>query len=498
MSQNNENSRSARTVVLLTGLAIIFVGVLGIFYPAALGDQANQYKGVFIVTTLIGLATIASLLMWLLLGELLAIGATIFLASITIGFDLHNPTSVLGYVLAISLSGVLIGSRVIFWVSAIALAAFLGTLYFSGTSSYNVVEIVTVVGATAVSTILLWLFSNNLERNALLAEARRQEAATTLAQLQEKVKQEEKVTITVEALAEGLVESSTQQRSVASTAASAITEVSSQVTELAAAANEIAAAAKLIREVGERAKEMAEDARNRLDRDRDQLNQAVRAGEQMQVAAKQVSDNIQQMARIINLITEVAEETHMLSLNATIEATGTGESGRRFRVIAAEVGNLANKVNTSTEQVSAMMQVVHRTTQMMLSTANQTVDSIKRSQVANLATGEQVEQVAEAANDVAREGFLIVSSTEQQRRSTELIANSLDEVSSVARQAAASSEQLSAVASNLRVAVEQLGAALPHDLPPTSNSDANQGGAASKSRPTTRLAHGATSTPNQA
>ncbi|PZR95328.1 MAG: hypothetical protein DLM69_11700, partial [Candidatus Chloroheliales bacterium] len=160
-------------------------------------------------------------------------------------------------------------------------------------------------------------------------------------------------------------------------------------------------------------------------------------------------------------ITEVAEETHMLSLNATIEATNTGESGRRFRVIATEVGNLANKVNTSTEQVAAIIQAVQRTVQTMLTSANQTVDSIKRSQVSNLATGEQIEQVSEAASDVAREGFLIVSSTEQQRRSTELIEAALQQVLTISQQAVASSEQLTQTAAELNDTVERLVAITP-------------------------------------
>ncbi len=262
-------------------------------------------------------------------------------------------------------------------------------------------------------------------------------------------------------LADGLLDNSAEQKEVAGKASAAISQVAGQVSELTAAAAQIAVAARLIREVGERSLEMADDAKGRLDRDREQLNQAVSAGEQMQFAAKQAGDNIRQMGQIINLITEVAEETHMLSLNATIEATNTGESGRRFRVIATEVGNLANKVNTSTEQVAAIIQAVQRTVQTMLTSANQTVDSIKRSQVSNLATGEQIEQVSEAASDVAREGFLIVSSTEQQRRSTELIEAALQQVLTISQQAVASSEQLTQTAAELNDTVERLVAITP-------------------------------------
>lgn len=270
-------------------------------------------------------------------------------------------------------------------------------------------------------------------------------------------------TVTSEArnLAAALVNSSSQQEASASTAASSIAQISAQISELSATATQILASARSVRDVGDRTHEMAEDTRARLDKDRDQLNQAVQAGEQLQTAARQVSENVKQMGQIIGLITEVAEETHMLSLNATIEATGTGETGRRFKVIAQEVGNLAAKVNSSTEQVGAIVQNVQRTVQAMIGIANQAVDSIKRSQIANLATGEQINQVSQAASEVAREGFLIVSSTEQQRKATSEIDNAVGGVAGVSRQAEEASKQLATIASQLNLTVDRLAALLP-------------------------------------
>jgi methyl-accepting chemotaxis protein len=325
------------------------------------------------------------------------------------------------------------------------------------------------IGAFAVAlaltlvVVVATVAGGNIRKALIEAQDKAHSLAQAYAQLRDKARAEISAKEEAGRLSESLVQTSTQQQQSATNAATAITQISSQVAELSAAAAQIASAARLIRDVGDRTHEMAEDTRTRLDSDRDQLSQAVQSGEQLQTAARQVNDNVKQMGQILSLITEVAEETHMLSLNATIEATGTGESGRRFRVIAAEVGNLASKVNSSTEQVAAIVQNVQRTVQTMIGAANQAVDSIKRSQVANLTTGEQIDQVSQAASEVAREGFLIVSSTEQQRRSTELIATGMQDVSNVSSQAVGASEHLATIATQLNAAMDKLAGTLPRE-----------------------------------
>src|SRR4029450_5608801 len=59
--------------------------------------------------------------------------------------------------------------------------------------------------------------------------------------------------------------------------------------------------------------------------------------------------------RVLDLITEIAQETHILSLNAAIEAAAAGEHGRRFSVVAEEVRRLAQRSQESVESVRNLL-----------------------------------------------------------------------------------------------------------------------------------------------
>ena len=63
----------------------------------------------------------------------------------------------------------------------------------------------------------------------------------------------------------------------------------------------------------------------------------------------------QQIGGILEIINELAEQTNILSINATIEAAGAGESGKRFAVVADEIRKLADRVGGSTKEIRGLI-----------------------------------------------------------------------------------------------------------------------------------------------
>lgn len=143
---------------------------------------------------------------------------------------------------------------------------------------------------------------------------------------------------------------------------------------------------------------------------------------------KEVETNSQGIGEVVDTINGIAEQTNLLALNAAIEAARAGEQGRGFAVVADEVRVLAQRTQSSTEQIR---QVVER------------LQSNTQSAVDNMAMGNQ--QVLESIDQVADAGSLLVQ-----------IQESISEVETRMGSVAASTEEQSVASSQIKVSTLSL------------------------------------------
>ena len=164
----------------------------------------------------------------------------------------------------------------------------------------------------------------------------------------------------------------------------------------------------------------------------------------------------QEIGSILDIINELAEQTNILAINATIEAAGAGDSGRRFSVVADEIRKLADRVGGSTKEIRTLIQDVRaaaNTTVMVTEDGSKAVD-ISAGQFGKVAAS--FRRIVELVGSTAEASHEIELSTKQQTTAVEQASTAITEVADTARETESSSSQTIQTANQLASLSQQL------------------------------------------
>jgi methyl-accepting chemotaxis protein len=147
---------------------------------------------------------------------------------------------------------------------------------------------------------------------------------------------------------------------------------SAQSRQIAAATESIGAMASSIEEVSGNAERAADVARHSVDiahkggeavrRTIDGMNAIRETIQETSKRIKRLGESSQEIGNIVELINDLAEQTNILALNASIQASMAGEAGRGFAVVADEVQRLAERATNATKQIDALVRTIQADT----------------------------------------------------------------------------------------------------------------------------------------
>jgi len=255
-----------------------------------------------------------------------------------------------------------------------------------------------------------------------------------------------------------------------STAGHMARAATTQNTEIKAATESIVSMAGSIEEVSGNAERSSDVARHSVDvahkggeavrRTIDGMNAIRETIQETSKRIKRLGESSQEIGNIIELINDIAEQTNILALNASIQASMAGEAGRGFAVVADEVQRLAERSTNATKQIEVLVRTIQSdTNEAVVSMERSTTDVVGGALLAENA-GAALDEIEQVSNQIANLVQNISSSARQQagsaadvtRRTTKL--KEISEQTGKATSATAMSiSKLSELASQLRQTV---------------------------------------------
>jgi len=211
-------------------------------------------------------------------------------------------------------------------------------------------------------------------------------ATDTTAQAQDRIRRGElqkSIDIDLELINDAVTAASERVTS----AVSASTQTSSNMQAVASGAEELAAS------VGEISRQSA-----------DALNismQAVKQANETSTIVSGLATAAQKIGDVVKLINNIAEQTNLLALNATIEAARAGEAGRGFAVVASEVKSLATQTAKATDEISAQIAEVQGTTTSAVNVIEAITQTISRVNEISAAIAASVEEQAAVTQSIS-------------------------------------------------------------------------------------------------
>jgi twitching motility protein PilJ len=196
---------------------------------------------------------------------------------------------------------------------------------------------------------------------------------------------------------------------------------------------------------------------------------------------KRLGESSQEIGNIVELINDIAEQTNILALNASIQASMAGEAGRGFAVVADEVQRLAERAANATKQIEVLVRTIQTdTNEAVVSMERSTTDVVGGALLAENA-GAALEEIEQVSNQIASLVQNISASSRQQTSGAQNIARNMQVLKEISVQTAESTNATSAAIAKLaELSAGLRRAATGFRLPGTTTSETINGSGAFK------------------
>jgi methyl-accepting chemotaxis protein len=253
-----------------------------------------------------------------------------------------------------------------------------------------------------------------------------------------------------------LASAAEEMSSITEESLSGIQKQNMQTEQAATAVNQMTAAVEEVARNAVAASQYTQDSEKSAAVGKGKVSETINSIKQLSNTVQQTTREIeglatqtQDIAKVLDVIRSIAEQTNLLALNAAIEAARAGEQGRGFAVVADEVRALAHRTQTSTLEIEQMVQGIQagsaKAVQSMVQSNSEAVMTLTIAQEANIAIGE----IASAVSDINERNLLIATASEEQAHVSRSVDQNLVSIRDLSIQSSSAAGQTSLASNEL-------------------------------------------------
>ena len=218
---------------------------------------------------------------------------------------------------------------------------------------------------------------------------------------------------------------------------------SQRVSETAAAMDQMNSIVLEVARSAGQAAQTAESARGRAQDGARAVSEVVRCIDGVRKDAMAVKEDMSLLGKqadgigsIMNVISDIADQTNLLALNAAIEAARAGEAGRGFAVVADEVRKLAEKTMTATKEVGDAIRGIQHSTQQNIRNVDAAGKAIEEATGLAGTSGDTLEEIVRLVDQASGQVRAIAAASEEQSSASEEISRSIEQVAAISSETA--------------------------------------------------------------
>jgi len=244
--------------------------------------------------------------------------------------------------------------------------------------------------------------------------------------------------------------STTQFTASATETATAVSETTTTVEEVRQTAQVSSDKAKQVSESAQRVARISQTGRKATEDTMDGMN---KIREEMAAIAQSMislSEQSQAIGQIVTTVEDIAAQSNLLAVNASIEAAKAGEYGRGFAIVAQEVKNLAQQSKSATAQVRIILNDIQKATSSAVMATEQGTRAVETGVVQAGHAGESIQSLSASVVEAAQAAIQIAASSQQQLVGVDQVASAMDNIKQASIQNVESSRQLDGAAHDLK------------------------------------------------